>query len=83
MKSMSIWAVQYKNKDWGAFVIEATAARAKVRFHEHFKQGDVADVRLYDQRPANGYKPALITKATDTRLGELGLGFKRKGYANQ
>jgi len=45
---MSAWAVKYRDLDWGAFVIEATADKAKNRFHEHFQTGNLADVSCID-----------------------------------
>ena len=75
---MYAWSVQYKKEVWGAFVIEATPAKAKARFHEHFKDGELKDVRCYDQRRAEGFDPAVIDKADDPRVVELGLRFRKK-----
>jgi hypothetical protein len=75
---MYAWVAQYKGADWGSIVIETTPAKAKARFHETFKNGDLAAVRLSDQRRADGFTPGVINSRDDPRLKRLGFSFKKK-----
>jgi hypothetical protein len=72
MAKMHAWIARYKNTEIGAVVIDATPIRAKNRFHERMKGGELKDVHLTDQVIAEGMTPDVITSDRDPRIKRLG-----------